>query len=148
MIKNLRIPILLVMLLLSCKKEINNNSNNIELPGSISVLTQHNDNTRAGLNNREKILTNANVNTNQFGKLFKLSVDDEVYSQPLVFSNLAIGTGTHNVVFITTVNNSLYAFDGNDGSLYWKKNFTLSGMRPPINGDMTCLLYTSDAADE
>jgi hypothetical protein len=144
MIKKLLIPIIFIILLFSCKKELTNNSNIISIPWSASVLTQHNDNSRTGLNDHEKILTTSNVNTKQFGKLFTLSVDDEVYSQPLVFSNLAIGTGKHNVVFIATVNNSLYAFDGNDGSLYWKKNFTLSGMRPPINGDMTggCNPYT------
>ena len=144
MIKKLLIHVIFIILLFSCKKELTNNSNIISIPWSASVLTQHNDNSRVGLNDHEKILTTSNVNTKQFGKLFTLSVDEEVYSQPLVFSNLAIGTGKHNVVFIATVNNSLYAFDGNDGSLYWKKNFTLSGMRPPINGDMTggCNPYT------
>jgi hypothetical protein len=119
--KKLRILVLLMTLFLSCKKEPINNSNNVAVPWSASVLTQHNDNTRAGINNHEKILTTANVNTTQFGKLFTLSVDDEVYSQPLVFSNLAIGTGKHNVVFIATVNNTIYAFDGNIGNLYWEK---------------------------
>ena len=144
MVKKPLIPVIFIILLLSCKKELTNNSNIISVPWSASVLTQHNDNSRAGLNDHEKILTTSNVNTKQFGRLFTLSVDDEVYSQPLVYSNLAIGTGTHNVVFIATVNNSLYAYDGNDGSLFWKKNFTLSGMRPPINGDMTggCNPYT------
>jgi hypothetical protein len=142
--KKLRILVLLMTLFLSCKKESINNSNNVAVPWSASVLTQHNDNTRAGINNHEKILTTANVNTTQFGKLFTLSVDDEVYSQPLVFSNLAIGTGKHNVVFIATVNNTIYAFDGNIGNLYWGKNFTVSGMRPPNTGDMTsgCNPYT------
>jgi len=46
----------------------------------ISVLTQHNDNTRAGLNNKETVLTTSNVNTAQFGRLFTLTVDDQVYA--------------------------------------------------------------------
>ena len=137
MIKKLIILLLLGTASSSCKKELNNSSDIITIPWSASVFTQHNDNTRAGINDHEKILTTANVNTKQFGKLFTLSVDDEVYSQPLVFSNLPIGTGKNNVVFIATVNNSIYAFDGNNGNLYWKKNFTVSGMRPPKAADMT-----------
>ena len=112
----------------------------------ISVVTQHNDNTRAGLNDRETALTTASVNSAHFGKLFSLAVDDEVYSQPLLVGNLAIASGTHNVVFIATVNNSIYAYDGDDGTLYWKKNYTASGMRPPSWNDFAsgwCNPYTN-----
>jgi outer membrane protein assembly factor BamB len=126
-----------------CSKKENGNSSantppNTGAPDSqhISVLTQHNDNTRAGLNSNETALTTSNVNTSTFGKLFSLSIDDQVCAQPLVVSNVSIGTGTHNVVYIATVNNSLYAFDGDDGTLYWHKNFTISGMRPPNANDM------------
>src|SRR5579863_214670 len=111
----------------------------------LSILTQHNDNTRAGLNNRETAMTTANVNSAKFGKLFSLGVDDQVYAQPLVVGSLAVGTGTHNVVFIATVNNTVYAFDADDGTPYWHKNFTLNGMRPPAARDMTsswCNPYT------
>jgi outer membrane protein assembly factor BamB len=102
----------------------------------VSVTTQHNDNSRAGLNNNEIALTTSNVNTRQFGKQFVLRVDDQVYSQPLAVGKLSIAGGTHNVVFIATVNNSVYAFDGDSGTLYWQKNFTAAGMRPAINSDM------------
>ena len=102
----------------------------------ISVVTQHNDNTRAGLNNLETSLTTGNVNAAQFGKLFTLSVDDQVYAQPLIVGNLSIGSANHNVVFVATVNNTVYAYDGDNGNLFWKKNFTVSGMRPPNSGDM------------
>jgi hypothetical protein len=111
----------------------------------ISVLTQHNDNTRAGLNNRETVLTTSNVNASQFGKLFSLKVDDQVYAQPLVAGNLSIASGTHNVVFIATVNNTVYAYDGTKGNLYWSKNFTPAGSRPPNAGDVAsswCTPYT------
>src|SRR5437764_627961 len=103
----------------------------------ISVLTQHNNNTRAGLNNQEKKLSTSNVNTQHFGKLFTLSVDDQVYAQPLLVGNLSISSGSHNVVYIATVNNTIYAYDGDSGKPYWKKNYTASGMRPPKNTDMT-----------
>ena len=144
MIKKYVILILFASLISGCRKELSNNPIINPVQWSASVLTQHNDNTRAGLNNHEKILTTINVNSKQFGKLFTLAVDDQVYSQPLVFNNLAIGSGKHNVVFIATVNNTVYAFDGNNGNLYWQKNFTVLNMRPPNTGDMTggCNPYT------
>ena len=153
--------ILLFLMIIICngckKKETVGPNNNVGPPPittttnpppntqHISVLTQHNDNTRAGLNNQETKLTTANVNTQLFGKLFVMLVDDQVYAQPLVVGNLSIGSGNHNVVFIATVSNSVYAYDGDNGSLYWKKNFTVSGMRPPNSTDMSsswCTPYT------
>jgi len=146
--------VLLIVFCLGCKKNQpvvtnnnNNNNNNNTTPNTqhISVLTQHNDNTRAGFNAQEKVLTTSNVNSKQFGKLFSLSVDDQVYAQPLVVGNLPIANGTHNVVFIASVNNSVYAFDGDNGKLYWQQNFTESGMRPPVGTDFNsswCTPYT------
>lgn len=106
-------------------------------PQSVSVLTQHNDNSRIGWNANETALTTSNVNAQQFGEVFTLAVDDQVYAQPLVAGNVSIGDGSHNVVFIATVNNTVYAYDGDDGTLYWQKSFTAPGMRPPTNVDMT-----------
>jgi len=67
-------------------------------------------------------LTPTNVNVNQFGLLFKSAVDNQVYAQPLVVSNVSIGGGTHNVVYVGTTNNSVYAFDADTGTQYWQKN--------------------------
>jgi hypothetical protein len=140
MIKNLiSIYSITIIIFCSCKKTGNTSSGGSGGPNTqhISVLTQHNDNTRAGLNNLETKLTTANVNSQKFGKLFTLAVDDQVYAQPLVCGNLTIGLGNHNVVFIATVNNTVYAYDGDSSTLYWQKNFTVSGMRPPNAGDMS-----------
>jgi hypothetical protein len=104
---------------------------------SVSVLTQHNDNNRLGWNNNETALTTANVNAQQFGEVFTLAVDDQVYAQPLVVGHVSIGDGNHNVVLIATVNNTVYAYDGDDGTLYWQKGFTAPGMRAPTHLDMT-----------
>jgi hypothetical protein len=106
-------------------------------PQSVSVLTQHNDNSRLGWNDNETALTTTNVNAQQFGEVFTLAVDDQVYAQPLVVGHVSIGDGSHNVVLIATVNNTLYAYDGDDGTLYWQKSFTAPGMRPPTHVDMT-----------
>src|SRR4030088_3122270 len=104
---------------------------------SVSVLTQHNDNTRSGWNDNETALTTSNVNVQQFGQVFTLPVDDQVYAQPLVASHIYIGGSYHNVVLVATVNNTVYAFYGDNGALYWQKSFTVAGMRPPRNVDMT-----------
>ncbi|MGZ3812823.1 MAG: hypothetical protein ACXVJN_13830 [Mucilaginibacter sp.] len=146
MIKKIVLPALLILVCLGCKKKEKVNpivvttttDTTFGKPNNehISVLTQHNDNTRAGINNQETVLTTSNVNSKEFGKLFTLTVDDEVYAQPLVVSNLSIGLGSHNVLFVATVNNTVYAFDADRGNLYWKKNFTPLGMRPPNFKDM------------
>src|SRR5437016_4997814 len=79
----------------------------------VAVWTQHNDNSRSGDNLAETTLTPANVNQNQFGLLFTYTLDDQSYSQPLYVPNLtmAVDGAPHDVVFVTTVNDSVYAFD-------------------------------------
>jgi hypothetical protein len=92
----------------------------------VDVLTQHNDLARTGTNLQETVLTPAKINAKRFGMIFKRVLDDQVYGQPLIATNVKVGGGTHDLVFLTTVNNSVYAFDANDPSAVhpiWHVNF-------------------------
>ena len=120
-------------LLTGCAASITDSKPN---PLAVSVLTMHNDNTRAGWNDNEAVLNTNNVNVQQFGLLFNLAVDDQIYAQPLVVANVPID-GYRTVVYIATVNNTVYAFDGDNGRLYWRRNFTRAAWRPPLASDMT-----------
>ena len=89
-----------------------------------SVLTYHNDNSRSGLNANETLLTPSNVNSTQFGKLFSVAVDGYVYAQPLYLPNVTIlSQGVHNVVYVATEHDSVYAIDADNGAILWHANF-------------------------
>jgi len=84
----------------------------IGVDAQVNVVTSHNDIARTGQNLNETILTPADVNPTQFGKLFSQPVKGPVYGQPLYASQVAIpGEGTHNVVYVTTNADEVYAFD-------------------------------------
>src|ERR1019366_6833835 len=93
----------------------------------VSVWTYHNDNHRTGLNTNEALLNLTNVNSTSFGRLFTNAVDGCVYAQPLYVPGVVIpGPGRHNVLFIATEHNTVYAFDAETpaaaGGLLWKTN--------------------------
>src|SRR5271166_191760 len=85
----------------------------------VSVTTYHNDNYRTGQNLAETVLTPANVGS--LTQKFATSpvFDGWAVAQPLYLPQTPIGGGTHNAVFVATLANSVYAFDGDSGKLYW-----------------------------
>ncbi len=89
--------------------------------GFAGVFTQHNDISRTGQNVNETTLTTSNVKTPTFSKKFADPVDGYIYGQPLYVPNVAISGGTtHNVIYVTTENDSVYAFDADtSGAALW-----------------------------
>lgn len=86
----------------------------------VDVTTWRYDNTRAGENINETVLTPANVRSATFGKVFSYAVDGYVYAQPLYVSALNIGGQVRNVVFVATEHDSVYAFDADQNQQLWQ----------------------------
>ncbi len=112
-------------------------------PAPADVLTFHNDNFRRGSNPHETILTHANVNPKTFGKLFSYPVDGYLYAEPLYVSQLAIpGQGTHNVVYVASEHDSVYAFDadGSNAAPLWQVSFIdpSNGITTVPSSDLSC----------
>lgn len=119
----------------------------ISSAAQVNVTTYHNDIGRTGQNTQETILTTSNVNSTDFGKLFSQALDGYAYAQPLYVANVAIpNKGTHNVVYVATMNDSVYAFDAdsntgsNDASPLWMVNFTdaAKGITTVPTSDLHC----------
>ncbi len=91
------------------------------------VVTFKNDVARTGQNLTESVLTLANVNATSFGLLRNLKVDGKVDAQPLYLSQLSIAGAAHNVVFVATEGDSVYAFDSDTGATLWHENLLKSG---------------------
>jgi hypothetical protein len=103
-----------------------------------NILTWHVDNNRSGLNASETSLTPANVAPQTFGKLFFYLVDGYAYAEPLLMSNVTINGAKHNVLYVATENDSVYAFDADNygtGAPLWHTSvLNSSANEAPIGG--------------
>jgi len=108
-----------------------------------AVLTYHNDDARDGAYLEEVSLTPSNVNVTQFGKLASYPVDGQIYAQPLYLPQITIAGGTHDVVYVATQNDSVYAFDadatGTQKATFWRislgtpvPKYDYSGVSPVV----------------
>jgi len=131
--KHLNPPIILFFLLVAFYSG--------HIKAQVNVVTQHYDLGRTGWHNKETLLNKSNVHQGSFGKLFTRTVDDQLYAQPLIVQGVNItGIGTKNIVYLATVNNTVYAYDAdsaNASSPYWKVNLTPSGCRPIVQNDLS-----------
>lgn len=102
--------------------------------GPQSVLQRGYDAGVTGAILTETTLSTSNVSPQSFGLVFKLPVDDAIFAEPLYVPNVAIpGQGTHNVVYVATMSDTLYAFDADNGGLpLWKVNFAAGSMPIPM----------------
>ena len=109
----------------------------------VAVTTYQNDNYRSGTNTHETSLTLSNVNASQFGRKAVFNVTGYVYAQPLYVPNLNINGVLHNVVYIATEHDQVYAFDVNSGQQLWNKNLligagALTQVSPVSSSDVNC----------
>ena len=89
----------------------------------VNIPTWHVDANRSGLNAAETSLTTANVAPMSFGKLFSYAVDGYVYGEPLLMSNITVNGAAHNVIYVATEHDSVYAFDADNygtGAPLWQ----------------------------
>jgi Chitobiase/beta-hexosaminidase C-terminal domain len=97
------------------------------------VLQRGYDPGLSGANLTETTLTSSNVTPTTFGLVFNLPVDDRIYAQPLYVPNVVMMQGTHNVVYVATMSDTLYAFDADvGGSPLWSVNFASSVGAVPV----------------
>ena len=93
-------------------------------PTPVNVTTYHNDDARTGQYRHETLLTPASVSSTTFGRQFASAVDGQVYAQPLYVAGLSFKKmGRHNVVFVATEHDSVYAFDADTGATLWHTSF-------------------------
>jgi len=104
--------------------------------GAVNVVTYHNDNARSGLNDHETILTYRNVDSRDFGKIGFLPVQGLVDAQPLYVSQLTIARAKHNVVFVATEHDLVYAFDADTFAQLWQ--VSLLGPDETTSDDRGC----------
>src|SRR6202158_4939426 len=128
------VSLLLAAVLAACGKTATHTSSSpggggvIPMPTQrTDVVTYKNDAARTGQNLTESVLTLTNVNPARFGLERFLATDGKVDAEPLYLSGLTVQGATHNVVFVATENDSVYAFDADSGALLWHVSVLAAG---------------------
>jgi hypothetical protein len=117
------------------------------LVSTAQMPTSQVDNARTGAYLNETVLTPQNVNPQQFGKLFSLKVDGDVYAQPLFVAGVDIpGKGRHDVLFVATEHDSVYAFDayGNPSTPLWQVSLLKDDASPVSEADAQCFFIAPE----
>ena len=107
----------------------------------VDVTTYQYNNQRTAVNSSEVILTPSNVNSTTFGRLFSQPVDGYLFAQPLYVPNVTINGAVHNVVYVATEHDSVYAFDadsntGTNSQPLWHTSFLSTGVTTVPSGDL------------
>jgi len=105
-------------------------------PSNVQVLTYHNDNGRSGLNPDETTLTTANVNSASFGQVGSMAVSGLVDAEPLYVGSLNMNGAVHNVLFVATERDMVYAFDADTFALLWQQS--VLGANESASDDRSC----------
>ena len=116
-------------------------------PPRATMLTRSYDNARTGANLHETILNTSNVTSTSFGLVFSRAVQGQIYAQPLYVSRLPIADGIHDVVFVATEHDMVYAFDANDpeaSEALWQRRLA----DPVPSADLVDAFYCADLSPE
>jgi outer membrane protein assembly factor BamB len=93
----------------------------------VDQVRWRNSSNGTGLQSNEFLLTPANVNSNTFGQVWSAAVDGGVWAQPLYMNAITINGGSHDVVYLGTDNDTMYALDADTGAQLWQKSLIPSG---------------------
>jgi autotransporter-associated beta strand protein len=129
----------------------------LTFPSQTNILQYRDNDQSAGVNSTEYTLTPANVTVGSFGKLFTTTLDDQVYAQPLVDTGVTIDNGLntttgslglHNVVYVATESDEIYAIDTGTGAILWARSFLTLSTTGNINNTLgASAIAPQDATD-
>lgn len=94
----------------------------------VNYTIRKNGTNGMGLQSNEFVLTPASVSSGKFGQLWSIGLDNPIWGQPLYMNGISVGGKIRNVVYVTTSNDSVYAFDADTGTLMWKRSFLSTGV--------------------
>ncbi|MEN3338149.1 MAG: hypothetical protein V7647_1825 [Acidobacteriota bacterium] len=106
----------------------------VAIAAQMEVLTNRYDSQRTGANLTETRLRPATVSSSAFGKLYSYPVDGSVYAQPLYVRGLTVNGAPHNVLYVATMNDKVYAFDADSpaSTPLWLRDFTSPPSVTPV----------------